>query len=79
MPEVNCAVDCKEGCVLGDQCPHKDSQQEASQFIENTSLDKMLAMAEEAVQRKRAEAQAQAQANEGPKWVFPEGGIQPPS
>lgn len=76
MPEVNCAVDCKDGCVLGDQCPHKDSQQKASQFIENTSLDSMLAMAEEAVRRKR-EAQ-KANASEGPKWVFPEDGIQPP-
>ena len=77
MPEVNCAVDCKDGCVLGDQCPHRDSQQEASEFIESTSLDTMLEMAEEAVRRKREEAQAKA--SEGPKWVFPEGGIQPPS
>lgn len=76
MPEVNCAVDCKDGCVLGDQCPHKDAQQEASKFIEDTSLDKMLEMAEAAVQRKRQEQQAKA--SEGPKWVFPEDGIQPP-
>ena len=76
MPEVNCAVDCKDGCVLGDQCPHKESQQEASKFIEDTPLDQMLAMAEAAVQRKRAEQQAKA--SEGPKWVFPEDGIQPP-
>ena len=76
MPEVNCAVDCKDGCVLGEQCPHKESQQEASKFIEDTSLDKMLEMAEAAVQRKRAEQQAKA--SEGPKWVFPEGGIEPP-
>ncbi|MGB3767065.1 MAG: hypothetical protein WA947_10950 [Phormidesmis sp.] len=76
MPEVNCAVDCKDGCVLGDQCPHRDSQQEASQFIENTSLDSMLAMAEEAVRRKREDQKSKA--SEGPKWVFPEEGIQPP-
>lgn len=76
MPEVNCAVDCKDGCVLGDQCPHKESQQEASKFIEDTSLDKMLEMAEAAVQRKREEQRAKA--SEGPKWVFPEDGIQPP-
>ncbi len=76
MPEVNCAVDCKDGCVLGDRCPHKASQQEASQFIENTSLDAMLEMAAEAVRRKQEERKANA--SEGPKWVFPEEGIQPP-
>ncbi|MEL6775641.1 MAG: hypothetical protein AAFO06_00170 [Cyanobacteria bacterium J06597_16] len=72
MAEVNCAVDCKEGCVLGDQCPHKDSQQQASKFIEDTSLDTMLEMAAEAVRRKQQE-----RASEGPKWVFPEDGIKP--
>ncbi|MEL6492751.1 MAG: hypothetical protein AAFV85_22605 [Cyanobacteria bacterium J06634_6] len=72
MADVNCAVDCKEGCVLGDQCPHKDEQEKASEFIENTSLDDMLEMAAEAVRRKQQE-----RATEGPKWVFPEDGIQP--
>ncbi|MGC1306714.1 MAG: hypothetical protein WA885_05755 [Phormidesmis sp.] len=72
MADINCAVDCKEGCVLGDQCPHKDSQQKASEFIETTSLDTMLEMAAEAVRRKQ-----QARQSEGPKWVFPEDGIKP--
>ena len=67
MAEVNCAVDCVNGCVLGNECPNKESQEEASKFIEETSLDKMLEMAEEAVRRKRME-----RAQEGPKWVFPE-------
>lgn len=70
MAEINCAEACKNGCVLGDDCPHKDDRQKASQFIEETSLDKMLEMAEEAVRRKREQ-----QASEGPKWVFPEDGI----
>ncbi|MEM8505528.1 MAG: hypothetical protein AAF716_20545 [Cyanobacteria bacterium P01_D01_bin.1] len=73
MADINCAVDCKEGCVQGDQCPHKESQQQASEFIENTSLDDMLEMAAEAVRRKQRERAA-----EGPKWVFPEDGIQNP-
>ena len=76
MADINCAVDCKDGCVLGDKCPHKDAQEEASSFISNTSLDDMLAMAEAAVQRKRAEEAARRE-TEGPKWVFPEGGIDP--
>ena len=58
--------------MLGDQCPHKDSQQQASKFIEDTSLDTMLEMAAEAVRRKQQE-----RASEGPKWVFPEDGIKP--
>lgn len=70
--EVNCDVDCVNGCVLGDECPNQEFQAEASKFIEETSLDKMLEMAEEAVRKKRM-----AQAAEGPKWVFPEDGITP--
>ncbi len=73
MADINCAVDCKNGCVLGDDCPHKASQQQASEFIESTSLDDMLEMAAEAVRRKQQE-----RVSEGPKWVFPEDGIQNP-
>ncbi|MGB3787326.1 MAG: hypothetical protein WA949_04900 [Phormidesmis sp.] len=73
MADINCAVDCKDGCVLGDDCPHKESQQQASEFIESTSLDDMLEMAAEAVRRKQQE-----RVSEGPKWVFPEDGIQNP-
>ncbi len=72
MTEINCTVDCASGCVLGDQCPHQGEQQKASEFIENTSLDDMLAMAAEAVRRRQLE-----RASEGPKWVFPEGGMPP--
>lgn len=71
MTEINCAEACKDGCVLGDQCPHKESGQQASAFIESTSLDDMLEMAAEAVRRKQQE-----RTSEGPKWVFPEDGIQ---
>ena len=74
MADVNCAVDCKDGCVLGDQCPHKDEQKKASAFIESTPLSTLIEIADEAVRRKREE-----KAKEGPKWVFPEGGINPDS
>lgn len=72
MADINCAVDCKDGCVLGDQCPHKEEAKKTSEFIETTSLDDMIAMAEEAVRRKQEERKS-----EGPKWVFPEDGIKP--
>lgn len=72
MADINCDVDCKEGCVLGEQCPHLENQQKASDFIANTSLETMLEMAEAAVRRKQLERAA-----EGPQWVFPEDGIAP--
>lgn len=65
--EINCAEDCVNGCKLGDKCPNQEYTEQASKFIEDTSLDKMLAMAEEAVRKKRM-----ARAAEPPKWVFPE-------
>lgn len=43
--EVNCAVECVNGCKLGDACPNKEHLEDASKFIEDTSLDKMLEMA----------------------------------
>ncbi|AFY39452.1 hypothetical protein Lepto7376_3224 [[Leptolyngbya] sp. PCC 7376] len=60
---VNCAVDCVDGCVLGDDCPNKGYVEEASQFMQETSLDRMLEMAEEARLKKLAEP---------PKWVIPD-------
>jgi len=60
---VDCAVACVNGCVLGDKCPSREYAEATSNFIENTSLEKMLAMAEEAVRKKRTEP---------PKWVIPD-------
>ncbi|NEP16245.1 MAG: hypothetical protein F6J97_04990 [Leptolyngbya sp. SIO4C1] len=68
--DINCAEACVNGCILGDECPNQEYQEEASKFIQETSLDKMLEMADEAVRRKIA-----ARASEPPKWVFPEDGI----
>jgi hypothetical protein len=67
MAEVNCAEACINGCVLGEDCPNKEYTQQASSFIENTSLDKMLQMADEAVRRKMIE-----RASAPRKWVIPE-------
>ncbi len=60
---VDCAVACVNGCVLGDKCPKREYAAATSSFIENTSLDKILEMAEEAVKKKRMEP---------PKWVIPD-------
>lgn len=61
--QVNCATDCVNGCVLGDDCPNKEHAEEASQFIKDTSLDKMLEIAEIARMKKLSEP---------PKWVIPD-------
>lgn len=64
--DIDCSVACVNGCVLGEQCPNLEYKAQASEFIESTSLDDMLAIAEEAVRKKMMEP---------PKWVFPEEGI----
>lgn len=61
--QVNCAVDCSGGCVLGDRCPNQEYQHQASNFIKDTSLDKMLEMAEIARMKKISAP---------PKWVIPD-------
>ncbi len=60
---INCAEACVNGCVLGDKCPNLEFREETSKFIEETSLEKMLELAEERL-RKRI--------SEPPKWVLPE-------
>ncbi len=64
---VNCEVDCVNGCVLGGDCPNAEYRQKASQFINTTSLDDMLAIADEAVRKKMV-----AKASEPPQWVYPD-------
>ncbi|MDA0267960.1 MAG: hypothetical protein O2890_06405 [Cyanobacteria bacterium] len=67
MAEVNCAADCTNGCILGEDCPNQEYTQQAARFIENTSLDKILEMADEAVRRKMIERASQPR-----KWIIPE-------
>jgi hypothetical protein len=66
--EIDCKTACVNGCVLGDDCPNKEFQEQAAKFIEETSLDDMLAIAEEALRKKMTAP---------PKWVYPEDGIRP--
>jgi hypothetical protein len=49
---VNCAEACVNGCILGEQCPHRVYAAAASKFIEQTSMDRMLEIAEESVRKK---------------------------
>jgi len=65
---VNCAVDCVNGCVLGDQCPNKEYASAASKFINDTSLDKMHEIAEAALRKKMMQP---------PQWVIPDFGDEP--
>jgi hypothetical protein len=61
--EINCAEACVNGCVLGDKCPNLEYKTQASKFVNETSLDEMLTIAEEAIRKKRMQP---------PQWVFPE-------
>jgi hypothetical protein len=61
--QIDCAVACVNGCVLGDRCPNRKYAEAASKLIEETSLDKMLEIAEEAVRKKRMQP---------PQWVIPD-------
>ncbi len=72
MTTINCAVECTQGCRLGEDCPSRELREGVSRFIESRSLDEILAMAEEAVRRKALERSSQTT-----QWVFPEDGIQP--
>ncbi|MBI1240552.1 hypothetical protein [Umezakia ovalisporum] len=61
--KINCVEACVNGCILGDKCPHIEFREATSKFIEETSLDQMLEMAEERLRKKMTEP---------PKWIFPE-------
>ncbi len=60
---VDCKVQCVDGCIKPDSCPNQEYTKEASDFIESTSLDKMLEIAEAARLKKLTEP---------PKWVIPD-------
>lgn len=76
VQQVDCAIACVNGCILGDQCPNRENQGKAAAFIRETPLDKMLEMAAAAVERRNTE-RAERSRTESPKWVIPEGGIDP--
>jgi hypothetical protein len=61
--QINCAEACVNGCVLGDQCPNLEYKEQASKFIQDTSLDDMLAIAQGAVMKKMMAP---------PQWVLPD-------
>jgi hypothetical protein len=65
--EINCAVDCVNGCQLGENCPNQAYQQGTTQFIAETSLEEMLALADAAVRKRQME-----RASQPPQWVIPD-------
>ncbi|MDX2228004.1 MAG: hypothetical protein NW220_00095 [Leptolyngbyaceae cyanobacterium bins.349] len=60
---INCAEACVNGCVLGDKCPNLEYKSEAMKFVNETSLDKMLEIAEQARLKKMTAP---------PQWILPE-------
>jgi ketopantoate reductase len=56
VAEINCAEACQNGCVLGARCPNLAYREQASNFVRNTSMDRILAIAEARTERLREEA-----------------------
>jgi uncharacterized protein (DUF4213/DUF364 family) len=63
LDRINCNIDCVTGCQLGDLCPKNEYRVKASSFINETSLDRMLEIAEIARMKKLTAP---------PKWVMPD-------
>lgn len=61
--KIDCAKECVNGCVLGDKCPNLQYAEQASKFMQGTSLDQMHEIAEMARRKKLSEP---------PKWVIPD-------
>ncbi len=49
---INCAQACVNGCILGPECPHLTHREAASKFIQETSMERILEIAEEGVRKK---------------------------
>jgi hypothetical protein len=64
---INCAVDCVNGCILGEKCPHREHLAATTQFLQDTSMDQILAIAEERVRKKFNEMQNRT-LPEPPQW-----------
>ncbi|MEN9215832.1 MAG: hypothetical protein Q6K90_00760 [Gloeomargarita sp. HHBFW_bins_162] len=43
---VDCATACVNGCVLGDNCPHREYLAAALKFVAETDLDRMVEVAQ---------------------------------
>ena len=61
--EIQPPIDPVDGSNLEENSPNKEYQQKASEFIKETSLDKMLEIAEIARRKKLTEP---------PKWIIPD-------
>jgi hypothetical protein len=64
---INCAVDCANGCVLGEKCPHREYLAATTQFLQETSMDQILAIAEERIRKKFTQMQDRP-LPEPPQW-----------
>ncbi len=60
---INCKTQCIEGCIQPENCSNQEYVEGTSKFLEDTSLDKMLEMAEIARLKKLTEP---------PKWIIPD-------
>lgn len=60
-PTIDCATACVNGCVLGDQCPHREAAKAAVNYIMNTDWETLMQKAEDRVKRQQDPAAEQPQ------------------
>jgi len=44
--EHDCATLCRDGCVLGEACPHREAARQAVAFVMNTDWETLMRIAE---------------------------------
>lgn len=64
---VDCAVECVNGCILGDDCPHQEYRKAASKFIQEKSMDDILKIAEDSL-IERLTRSPQLSVSDLPQW-----------
>lgn len=60
-PTIDCATACVNGCVLGEQCPHRDAAKEAVNYIMNTDWETLMQKAEDRVKRQAPAGEEESQ------------------
>ncbi len=46
---IDCTTACVNGCVLGDQCPHREAAQAAIKYVMETDWDDLMQRAEDRI------------------------------
>ncbi len=56
---IDCVTACVNGCVLGEQCPHREAAKEAVNYIMNTDWETLMQKAEDRVKGRAPAGESQ--------------------